>query len=80
MVRRFRFLRGRIRTLARVGALMDELPILHPEELAELRKLLAMPNLTNDQAQVFLKEKIVWDAWQDWLNKKTVRTVRSGKL
>lgn len=47
----------------------NEYPTLHPDELAELQKMIGMP-ITNDEAQIFLREKAIWDAWQNWLERK----------
>lgn len=48
----------------------DELlPSLHPEELRAIRILVNKPDLTNNEAQMILKDITLWNAYLDFEKK-----------
>jgi hypothetical protein len=57
---------------------LGELPLLHPDELAELERL-AGHSLTNDEAHALLRKAKIEGAFNSWFSEKDQpRASRSG--
>jgi hypothetical protein len=55
---------------------MSTLPLLHPKELAELSNL-ARRSLTNDEAQLLLREVTIFNAWEHWIDSSHLAEIAS---
>ena len=51
----------------------QDLPAMHPDELAELRRVTGNPDLTNDEAHAYLRKQKVEGAFYSWLEEKEGR-------
>lgn len=58
---------------------MSELPLLDPRERLELEGLAGRP-LTNDEAQLLRRERVLIAAFQDWLEARTMQPADKLRL